>query len=406
MSLKPPTRPLAISAFNALAKHINNWPSLDADSLMAAAIRKARFEDFGDTGFIEPLKRLTDDMNNAAQLHPMGRLMARQHLSGDLARRLAITAWRKHHPQVAEQRIEKPVFIIGLPRTGTTLLFNLLAQDPANRTPLAWEVDSPCPPANSATYYTDPRIKAAQKQFTQLQKLCPELFAIHEMAAHLPQECVALTGMDGMSVQFSTLYDVPNYQRWIDQQSWVRPYEFHKQFLQHLQSGHAATRWVLKSPGNLAPLNDILSVYPDARIIHTHRTPTEVMPSLASLNWTFRGLYSDKLDAHYIGKQVVDLWHEHLDRAMAARADHADEPERFFDMQYRDFVADPLGTIARIYQHFGIEMSAIASQRMKSYLRANPQGKFGRHRYTLEDFGLDRDELNRRFAPYCHCFGV
>jgi hypothetical protein len=373
---------------------------------MQAAIRKARFEDFGDKGFIEGLTRLTDDIDAHAQLHPMGRIMARQHLTGDLVRRLNVTAWRKHHPEVAKQRIIKPVFIIGLPRTGTTLLFNLLAQDPANRTPLAWEVDSPCPPANSATYYTDPRIKAAQQQFDQLRKLCPELFAIHEMAAHLPQECVALTGMDGMSVQFSTLYDVPNYQHWIDQQSWIRPYAFHKQFLQHLQSGHAATRWVLKSPGNLAPLNDILTVYPDARIIHTHRTPAEVMPSLASLNWTFRGLYSDRLDAHHIGRQVVDLWHEHLNRAMAARADHAHEPERFFDMQYREFVTDPLAMIERIYAHFDIELTGIAHQRMKSFMRANPQGKFGRHRYELEDFGLNRDELNARFAPYCQRFGV
>jgi len=406
MPIETPSRPLPITLFNGIARRFSRWPSLACNDLAKAATRQARFVDFGDNTFLEAISRLTHDIDQHAALHPMGRIMARQQLVADMVRRLQLTAWRKHHPEVAAQVISKPVFIIGLPRTGTTLLFNLMAQDPGNRTPLAWEVDSPCPPATTATYYTDPRIQQAQKQFDQLRKLSPELFAIHEMAANLPQECVAITGMDGMSVQFFTLFDVPEYQQWIDQQCWIRPYTFHKTFLQHLQSGHAATRWVLKSPGNLATLDAILNVYPDARIIHTHRTPAEVMPSLASLTWTFRGLYSDELDATRIGRQVLDLWQEHLSRAMIARDKHRGEPERFFDMDYRDFVADPLAMIQRIYQYFGMELTGIAYQRMKSYLRANPQGKFGKHRYNMDDFGMSKDDITNRFSEYCKKFGV
>jgi hypothetical protein len=244
------------------------------------------------------------------------------------------------------------------------------------------------------------------RQFANLERMAPTLKAIHEFGAELPQECVAITGHEFLSVQFFIIFNVPSYQSWADRQSAVPALQFHRRFLQHLQSEHAGERWVLKTPGHLAVIEDLLEVYPDARIVHTHRDPVEVMPSLASLSYTLRGISSDALDPVRIGRQQSQLWAGHLQRAVRARAKLQDRAEQFFDVQFEDVLVDPLAVIERIYEHFRIPLAEEARRRMAAYLAVNPRGQYGVHRYSLEDFGLTRAAQAPLYVEYCERFGI
>jgi hypothetical protein len=207
-------------------------------------------------------------------------------------------------------------------------------------------------------------------------------------------------------MQFHITFHVPSYQAWLNEQNMVRSYEFHRKFLQHLQSKYRKKRWALKSPAHLPAIDELLEVYPDALIIHTHRDPGNVMPSLASLHYAFRGMNSDSVNPARIGRNVMDAWSIHLHRAVEARRRHRDKPEQFFDAHFEDTLADPVDLLRRAYEHFGLELSDVARDRMSAFLAANPRGSRGVHRYAPEDFGLEIDAIRRRFAEYVDEFSV
>ncbi len=410
MSLPPPHRPLAIKALNRVGGGLRRFgwdlPSLDEQDLLDTAIRRAGSSDFGGDDFLEGMRVLLNSVEREADLSTLGRLSCRETLLRYLENRLRLTEYRTEHPEVAEQVIERPIFIVGLPRTGTTLLYNLLAQNPDHRTPQSWELEWPVPPPEPGTYETDPRIADAEKLFGNLDRLIPTLPAIHEFGAQLPQECVPINAHEFLSVQFHITFHAPSYQTWLNEQSMVRSYEFHKRLLQHLQSKYRKKRWALKSPAHLPAINELLEVYPDALIIHTHRDPGEVMPSLASLHYAFRGMNSDSVDPRRIGRNVMDTWSLQLKKAVAARRRHRDKPDQFFDAHFEDTLADPVDLLRRAYQHFGLELSDVARDRMSSFLAENPRGSRGVHRYEREDFGLDLEDIRVRFAEYVDEFDV
>lgn len=410
MSLPPPYRPFPIKALNLFGGGLRSigltWPSLDEKSLLDAAVRRAGSSDFGGERFLEGMRVLLESVEREAELSTLGRVSCRETLIRYLENRLRLTEYRKRNPEVAEQKVERPIFIVGLPRTGTTLLFNLLAQDPANRAPLSWEVEWPVPPPQPGTYETDPRIQDAEKLFGNLDKLIPTLPAIHEFGARLPQECVPINAHEMLSVQFHITFHVPSYQAWLNDQNMVRSYEFHRKFLQHLQSKYKKERWALKSPAHLPAIDELLQVYPDALIIHTHRDPANVMPSLASLNYAFRGMNSNALDPMRIGRNVIDTWSVGLHKAVEARRKHRDKPNQFFDAHFEDTLEDPVDLLRRAYAHFGLELSEKSRERMSAFLAANPRGSRGVHRYVREDFGLDLGEIRERFSDYVDEFDV
>lgn len=383
-----------------------DWPSLEPDDLMRTAIRRAGSSDFGDDGFREGMAVLLDSLEREADLTTLGRLSCRETLIGYLENRLRLEAYRKEHPELDRQEIERPVFIVGLPRTGTTILFNLISQDVRNRPPMSWEVQWPVPPPEPETYHDDPRIADAIKLFGNLDRLLPTLPAIHEFGALLPQECVPIRAHEFLSVQFQSTFNVPSYQAWFEQQDLLPAYAFHKRFLQHLQSKYMKDRWVLKSPAHLAAIDEILETYPDAHIIHTHRDPAKVVPSLASLLYTFRSMNSDSLDPQRIGRQVLDMWTLSLNRATDARRRHRDKPSQFFDAFFEDTLADPVDLLRRAYERFGLPFTRDTRDAMAAFLAANPRGSRGVHKYVRQDFGLDLDEIRERFSDYCGEFDV
>ncbi|MEM9729850.1 MAG: sulfotransferase [Myxococcota bacterium] len=410
MPLPLPHRPWGIRALNrvgGLTRSVGlDWPSLDEGNLVRTAIRRAGSSDFGGEDFREGMGVLLDSLEGEAGLTTLGRLSCRETIVGYLENRLRLQQYRDAHPELEHEQIRRPVFIVGLPRTGTTILFNLISQDERNRPPMSWEVQWPVPPPEPDTYDTDPRIGDAVKLFANLDRLLPTLPAIHEFGALLPQECVPIRAHEFLSVQFQTTFNVPSYQAWLEKQDLLPAYAFHKRFLQHLQSKHMRDRWVLKSPAHLAAIDEILETYPDAQIIHTHRDPAKVVPSLASLLYTFRSMNSDSLDPQRIGKQVLDMWTLSLDRATAARRRHRDKPSQFFDAYFEDTLADPVDLLRRAYERFGLRFTRETRDRMAAFLAANPRGSRGVHKYTRQDFGLNLDEIRERFDDYCREFDV
>jgi len=410
MSLPPPYRPFGIKALNSVGAGLRRlgWtaPSLNEQDLLDAAVRRAGSSDFGGGGFREGMAVFLDSVEREADLSTLGRISCRETILRYLENRLRLQEYSSKHPEVADEVIERPMFIIGLPRTGTTILFNMLSQDPGNRPPLSWEVEWPVPPPEPETYHSDPRIEDGQKLFENLDRVIPTLPAIHEFGALLPQECVPISSHEFLSVQFNITYHVPSYQAWYEQQSLQPAYAFHKKFLQHLQSKYMKDRWVLKSPAHLSAIDDVLETYPDALIIHTHRDPARVMPSLASLFYALRGMTSDGVDPARCGRDTMNMWSLALDRAVEARRRHRDKPGQFFDAHFDDTLDDPVDLLRRAYAHFDLEFTDTVRDRMAAFLAANPRGSRGVHRYVREDFDLDLDEIRERFSGYCSEFDV
>jgi hypothetical protein len=379
---------------------------LDETSLLDRAARNTGLTDFGDDRFRTPLRVLLDAFEHEAALTLLGRIIARSELVRLLENRLRMTAARRANPEIDRERIEQPLFILGLPRTGTTILHELLAQDPANRVPMTWEVMHPWPPPERATYETDPRIAQVEQHFAGVDRLLPGFKAMHPMGAQLPQECVALTAHDFASMVFSTTHRVPSYQRWLDGADLRWVYAAHRRQLQYLQWRCPAERWVLKSPGHLWALDALLAEYPDARIVQTHRDPLKVIASLASLATVLRSMASDDVDPRAIGVEWTERLVQGLEKTMTVRASGALPDERVFDLHFTEFVGREIELVRRLYAHFGLELSADAEARMRRFLAANPKDKHGAHRYTLAQAGLHADAERRRYAAYMECFRI
>jgi len=403
-------RPLSLRGMNAIGSGLEKlgirYPSLDEDVFLREAQQATGFDDFGSETFREGMHQLLTSIEKEAKLNLIGRFMTKETLGGYLENRLRIHNERKQRPEIAEGEVRRPLIIAGLPRTGTTILFNLLSLDPANRAPMGWELEKPFPIPEPETRFSNPQIAATQKRFDTLYKIAPQLASIHLFGALLPQECVAIMAHEFMSVQFQVIYNVPSYQAWLDRQSYLPALQFHRSFLQFLQSRYPTNRWLLKTPGFLSILDEIFDVYPDARVIHTHRDPIQVMPSQASLSYNLRLLGSDDVDPFLVGKQQVELWKRNLGRAIQAREALSNKGDQFFDVQFEEVLKDPIGLIERIYAHFEMEFTDEARECMETFLRENPRHKHGSHKYTLEDFGLDAKLDGKHFEQYCDLFKI
>ncbi|MCU0270067.1 MAG: sulfotransferase [Acidimicrobiales bacterium] len=385
-------------------------PTLDGitvEALAARAAARTGLDDFGGDTWRDGLDRLVWSLRHEAALHELGEAIVVEELVDYLANRLDIVAERSRHPAVAATDVVAPIVIVGQARTGTTILFDLLAQDPEHRVPLTWEVDRPCPPPETATYHDDPRIAAVDEHLAGIDLLLPEFRRMHPMGARLGQECVRITGGEFRSFIFPTQYRVPTYARWVLDEADLAPaYRWHRTYLQHLQSRCPATRWVLKSPGHIWSLGALLAEYPGALLVQTHRDPLRVVASVSSLVATLRSLASADTSVPAAAGEFAGYILDGLDRSVTAREDGTVRPDRVVDVRYRDFVADPLPTIAAIYDRLGLALSAEAEGRMRAFLAAHPQDRHGGHRYTFDATGLDAVEWRARAEHYQAFFEV
>ena len=402
---RPGPRPDWVQALHTIADPA--WIRLDADELLAEASAKSGLSDFGDDDFQEPYRIFVRALDEEAQLHALGRLIARSDLVNWLENRLGLTALRGLHPEIGAQAIERPLFVTGLPRTGTSILHELLACDPAHRVPRHWEVRHPCPPPQAASYDDDPRIERAERQVQLWNHIVPEYKVMHELGARLPVECIQITAHSFRSEELMGRHQVPSYAAWYAGCELAPAYRFHRTMLQHLQWQHRRERWVLKAPSHLAALGPLLAVYPDARIVVTHRDPLEILPSVASILYSTAFVRSDAVEpAAMLGWFTGETCLALLDRMTALRAGGTVDPAQFHDVRYDDLVARPFEAIAAIYDRFGLAFRPEAEARMRAYLAAKPKGKHGTHRYDFRATGFDLGAERERFRAYRERYGV
>jgi hypothetical protein len=375
------------------------------ERLVETACEEAGRDDFGEDGWQSGLQRLTDGFVGEARLSAVGVEIAHLDIMRALKNRLDVVAWRKEHPEVAREPVTAPIVIVGQPRTGTTILYDLLAQDPDLRAPLTWEVDAPCPVPQPDTYHTDPRIAQAQAGIELSEQIIPGFMAFHPMGALVGQECVRITASSFTSMIFSTQYRLPSYYRWLLYDAdHSGAYRFHRIFLQHLQSG-VSGQWLLKSPAHLWQLDALLAEYPDALIVQTHRDPLNVVSSIAALSHHLRRMATEESSIAECAAQSYEEIVVGLDREMALRDSGAVPAGRVIDVLFGDFMRDPLATIEDIYHRMGRELRPGAAHKMCEFLAAHP-GDGGGSRYTWSDTGLDAGEVRDRVRAYQDRYGV
>ena len=397
----------AISALNAGGIALQglgfNRPKLDTGTLIEAARQRTGLENFGAWAFEEPLQRLMRAYREEADLTMLGRLTVRELIVSLLENLLLMEADREGNPAIEHEAIAAPVFIIGLPRTGTTLLHGLLTEDTATRAPLTWEVMYPAGFEPLPAEIRRIRARTANR-LTWANRLAPEFKRIHPIAPDLAQECIAITANVFMSIQFHTTHRVPSYQTWFESTDQGLAYDFHYRFLQQLQSRGAGRRWVLKAPGHLFGLRALLQRYPDAKIIQTHRDPLRVMASMASHATVLRRAFSNAARPAEIAADWTARWAGALDEFLAVR--DAAPAGQFYDLSYEDIERRPIEAVERSYDFLGWKLTDEARRAMQAFLAANPKNKHGAHRYSLAQFGLDAAHEQARFAAYCERFQI
>ena len=385
---------------------VNRFINLDPGELVEAARRRTGLDDFGGEDFMPALRELMASCDREADLNLVGRLAARSDASRILRNRLRVQADRTRHPAIAAQEIRRPLVVVGLPRSGTTLLHRLLSQDPANRVPLTWESMLPSPPPERATYRTDRRIEFADRQVGWFLRIAPHFQRIHPVGARLAEECVMLMSHSFASYQFDTMYRIPSYQAWLERQDLHGAYAIHRRLLQHLQWRCPGERWVLKAPNHLFALPTLVETYPDLNLIWTHRSPAEVIPSLASLCTELRRVFSDSVVPRKTGPEVTRVWADGLARGLSALDRGVLPAGRVCHVSYESLATDAVSEVRRLYAHFDLPFTAAFEHRLRIFLQEFPRGRFGRHEYSMAAFGLDPGEERRRYQAYCERFGL
>ncbi len=401
-------RAIPLRALNGVGAQLERfgvvYPALTSQSVMAAAVKSAGSDDFGSDSFREPLDVFVGACSTEADLTTFGRILVSKMLSSALANRIALREWSKAHPEVRDERIESPWVIVGLPRTGTSLLSMLLGLDPMARPLLQWEAAHPIPPPTLEEADQDPRIAKTAKDLEGLLKLNPPLKAMHPFGATLPEECVSLFMFDVRTLALETQAHVPTYARWLERADMAPAYAQHRLALQTLQSRQPTERWVLKTPNHLWHLEALLAAYPDARIIWTHRDPGPVVTSLASLANAGQRPLTSRSDP----RPTAEEWKRKCEFALnsAIAFDQKSEGAWCQHLHYDDLMADPIAAVGRLYGQFGGAVSDLHARRMRSFLDHRPQDAFGRHRYDPADFGWTYPELAEEFKEYTERYHI
>jgi Sulfotransferase family len=368
------------------------------EDLHASASRRTGLTDFGLDDYTDGLAVLLDAYAREAGLTPLGAKAQRALLRGALTARLFSEAAWQAHPEYARIQVDRPIFVTGLPRTGTTALHRLLTADPASQGLEMWlaEVPQPRPPRQAWT--DNPIFQHIQAGFSRHHVEHPEFMGVHYMAADQVEECWQLLRQSMRSVSFECLAHVPGYSAWLREQDWTGAYLRHRANLQMIGLHDGGRRWVLKNPSHLFALGALLAVYPDALVIQTHRAPRTAIASVCSLAAQASAGWSTVFTGKVIGRSQLDLWACGLSRFTAERARH--DPAQFYDVWYDDLVTDPVGTVEAIYRHFGLPLSGGAADAIRSLAAASRAGGESAHRYTLDEFGLTGEDVDERFGTY------
>jgi hypothetical protein len=370
----------------------------DADELEAGACAVTGLEDFGSSYYREGLERIVEALNTEADLNDLGHVIQHATVSNALIQRLKVEDTYRQHPEIDDQVIGGPVFVIGLPRTGTTALSQLVAADPQFRSLRMWESQAPTPPPESATQDTDPRIAQAQAGLKMLDDMFPLMKTMYNSEATAPTECQDLMGMSFRTFHFDGAVRAPGYLGWVMDCDMRETYTFHRRVLRLLQWRCPPVLWHLKTPVHMFALDALVEAYPNAKFLWSHRDPAKVMGSVCSLIQYVRSWSSDRNDAKELGTEQVDSWVEGVRRAMDFRNRMGDN--RFADVSFADLQSDPVGTLRTSYQRLGLSFTDATCASVNRWAAAHKPGSRGTHDYALADYGLTAESVRERFTDY------
>jgi hypothetical protein len=375
---------------------------LYVESILAEARDKTGLDDFGDDSFREPMLRLLRSMEEEAELSAAGRAVQRARVVGLLVNRLRAEGHFKRTPEILDEEIREPLVIVGLARTGTTMLQRMIASDPRMISLLWWESRNPAPFPESGEGGRDLRIADAEAEVAAMIEGAPDLVAMHPIEAEEPDEEIMLLEHSFFSTNPEAFINVPTFGAWLDEQDQTPGYVYLKKLLQFLQwqkkrAGGKGERWVLKTPHHLGFMDLLFEVFPDIRVVQTHRDPLQTIPSLASLIHAIRSLGSEAADPLVAGSQWSRRMSRALHRCIEVRESHED---RFIDVFFQNAMRDPLAEIRRIYEFAGMELTSQAEAKMRQWAIENARDKRVGHSYTLEEFGLTEEGIRRDFAAY------
>jgi Sulfotransferase family len=376
--------------------------TLDADDLEAEARSQTGLDDFGNGEHHEGLERLVRSFNQEADLTETGEAMQRIRLVALLASRLQVEATYAAHPEIDRQEVLGPVFIIGLPRTGTTALSQLVASDPQFRSLRLWESGSPCPPPETETEHSDPRIAQTEAGLAMMYEMFPRMRTMHHEEATSATECQDLLGMSFRTVHFDGFGRVPSYLSWVTDCDMRGTYRYHRRVLRLLQWHCPPRLWHLKTPVHMFALDALVDAYPDAKFLWSHRDPSKVLASVCSLIHYCRSWSSDRDDALELGTEQLERWWDAISRAMDFRRRVGEEC--FADVSFADLQGDQIGTLAEAYDRIGIPFGAASRAAVAAWSETHQPGVHGRHDYSLSDFGLRAEQVRERFAPYMDAY--
>jgi hypothetical protein len=406
----PPERPAWLTRLNMHSEAVGGGShliSLDPRELIETAIASTGgLDDFGhDEGFDwhEWYELLVNSLDTESSLHLVGRLLARHDLLRCLRNRLLLAELWERRPEVLEAPLLPPSFVIGTARSGTSILSELLALDPAARNPAMWEMLHPV----EAT--RDDRLRPyGHAETVFMEDVAPEYAAMHENSGDLPNECIFIMAMTFLSDQWSGCHSVPSYTKQQVKADFRPVYAFHEKVLKTLQlrGAEGCTRWGLKAPSHLQLLEELFSVYPEALAIRIHRDPLKSLPSTTSLMGSLKRMRCEEVDMTGAAQLLAVGNAYMLQQEIEKRADGRVPEERFIDVRYHDLMRDPSGTIGRIYRRAGWDYSDEMARRVDEYIRNRPRGKHGKHAYTLESMGFDREAERERFHFYCEHYDI
>ena len=403
---QPPPRPGWLASFleDTRAWDARSVAPLEGRELIASAMRNTGLEDFGPDDWREPFDVLLDAIEREADLNLYGRIWTRQDLLLFLETRLRIEAAYRAHPEIDDEVIDRPVFVTGLPRSGTSILFELLAQDRQFMAPANWEFVLPCPPPEAATYRNDPRIARAHELITQPSRVAPTFRSMHELGAWVPNECGVAFRMSFRSQHLAATFQVPSYSAWLFTADQQPAYAYYRRLLKLLQWRNPRGHWLLKSPEHQSYLPTLFDVFPDARVIVTHRDPLRAQGSVTNVLGTFYWMRSDQpFDAQAFEELLTPEGTAARLTAMIDWIEAGRIPRaQLTHSRYADLMEAPLAALERLYSAMGAPFGGEARAAVEGYLAHKPQGKFGAHRYAVDH----DDRVRRLFARYQSYFDV
>jgi hypothetical protein len=384
---------------------------LDPDALLALARSTTGLDDLGEAewpGWETTYRSFLTAADAEAQLNLVGRVLTRAEALKVLQTWLRLQAHWRATPAVLAEPIDAPLFVVGPPRTGTTILLELLALDPSLRAPIAWEAVQPLPRLDDPMADAAERRRLAEAEQELWADIDPEFMTMHELASDLPCECVHFLAYDFAGPYWSMHYDTPSFTGWQLEhlETLARVYALHRRMLQTFQHGDEPRRWLLKSPAHVSTLPQLFVEYPDALVIHTHRDPRKFIASLVSLLGVVRGMRSDAVDVRALGPIMEITYQLFLEGAIAQRTSGAVPDAQIVDSHFLDLMADPVANVHGLYDRLGLDWPAGHDTRIRDYLAAKPKGKHGEHRYSFEAVGLDEDHVRATFAAYVAHYGI